>query len=187
MEQTPLAVGCRPANKPGIPVYTRAHRRARRERFAGSRVLCAGVDNVSISIDHSASAFGEHFQPYTIIRRYGDDSNQAEFDRADSNVFSLAELLGFASVDLDEPMDGSFNAKWVDTRSAAVGEVVGPEGLSSGNFPRPRITGERGAPTPPLRPPCAPLDLELSLAPLERWTRRRQIAPPSTLLVGCCL
>jgi len=105
--------------------------------------LYAGVDNVSISIDHSASAFGEHFQPYTIIRRYGDDSNQAEFDRADSNVFSLAELLGFASVDLDEPMDGSFNAKWVDTRSAAVGEVVGPEGLSSGNFPRPRITGLR--------------------------------------------
>lgn len=111
----------------------------------------AGAESVTLLIDHIASVFFPGgFSQYstadmmTHMIRLNTDGSEVyltDFDKGQHMRFTIAELMEWLEIDLDEPMNVGRNQKWLATPE--VRELQGESGIKKKTFPTPRLTGLR--------------------------------------------
>lgn len=106
---------------------------------------CAGAEHVLFHLEHSGLAYGtQYFQPETYIRVAGDARIKRTFATGQSNSFTVAEMLDWLGMDLDQPIDKQPNGAWLPGTSSELRNLQGPAGAEAGTFPKLRMTGAFG-------------------------------------------
>jgi len=104
--------------------------------------LVVAVENVSLSIQHTFyTTFKDYGQPKTVLRLKGTTKILKTWQPSDSVNAYLWELLEWASVDLDQPLNKGLNEKIFPQWAYNTTGIQGPTNLRSDLYPTARVSG----------------------------------------------